>query len=349
MQLRQTMKLLLVGPKSPPVGGTTVLFDQLCAYLEGQDGVDLTVINSSPHVVGRTPVAIARFLARIFAQIRHHDACVLHASCTSKMPMVMVAVRLASLLFGKPCGFRAFGGSFPVFWQARSAAGRWLLARSVLRADQVFLETRESVAFAKGLTTTRVDWFPNSRPVSLPVHSRWGAARRFVFISHVKPSKGVLVLLEAAKALKGDDVVIDVYGPLQDGLTEAVFQDSRVTYCGELAASAVSDTLRHYDVLLLPTFYPGEGYPGIILEAYAEAMPVITTDWRCIPEITNDDCAIVVPVQDAQALREAIEALVNDQVYVEELRLGAAKQAKAFSSDVWGEYFLTRMRALVSR
>ena len=42
-----------------------------------------------------------------------------------------------------------------------------------------------------------------------------------------------------------------------------------------------TERLWEYDCLVLPTFHPGEGYPGVIAEAFVHEIPVITTiGWR---------------------------------------------------------------------
>lgn len=339
------MKILLVGPKGPPVGGTTVLFEQLCDYIEDNTETELGVINSAASDIGRSPVNIAGFLIRIFFQVRKYDIAILHASSTSMIPIVTGVLRLSSFLFGKKFGFRGFGGRFPVYWEQQSEWKRRILKHTVLAADQLFFETKESVAFAQTLTDASVHWFPNSRALSKLPEPKTGRVNKFVFISHVKPSKGVRVLLEAAKDLNG--IEIDVYGPLQDGITEDEFEDSLVNYRGVLTSDQVQETLTLYDVLLLPTFYAGEGYPGIVLEAYAEGMPVITTNWRCIPEIADDTSAILIEPENAQELRDAILRISADEALADTLRTGASEKAKLFSNDKWGDFFLETATTLV--
>ena len=83
--------------------------------------------------------------------------------------------------------------------------------------------------------------------------------------------------------------MIDVYGPFKDGdCSEKIFENSRVDYCGVLPPEKVLPTLSQYDVLLLPSFHPGEGYPGIVIEAFSLGLPVIATNWQAIPEIVQD-------------------------------------------------------------
>lgn len=341
------MKLMLVGPKSPPVGGTTVLFDQLCRYLDADDSVELTVFNTSPNAIGRSPIAVLKFLWRVFSGVRRHDVVVLHASSTPMVMIVGLVLRTAAVLFRKPWGFRNFGGRFPDYWRSHGALSHWLFGHTLLKADQLFFETRESVSFVEGLTDKPVDWFPNSRELPEPPALRSGPARRFVFISHVKPSKGVGVIIEAAKGL--DNLTFDVYGPLEDGMSEADFADSNVNYAGVLKAEEVIPALTSHDVLLLPTFYEGEGYPGIILEAFAAGVPVITTRWRCIPEITDDGAAILVEPRDAAQLRDAICALADDGPRMDAMRAHALQRARDFSNDTWDAFFLDKVTQMRRR
>ena len=44
---------------------------------------------------------------------------------------------------------------------------------------------------------------------------------------------------------------------------------NNVIYKGAVQPQDIYNVLSASDVLVLPTYYPGEGYPGIIIEAYA--------------------------------------------------------------------------------
>ena len=66
-------------------------------------------------------------------------------------------------------------------------------------------------------------------------------------------------------------------------------------------------------MLILPTFFKGEGYPGVIVEAFSLGLPVISTNWRCIPElITNDVNGYLVEAKSYEDLKGAVEAIGSD-------------------------------------
>ncbi|MDC0505936.1 glycosyltransferase, partial [Amylibacter sp.] len=44
-----------------------------------------------------------------------------------------------------------------------------------------------------------------------------------------------------------------------------------------------------YDFLVLPTTWHGEGYPGVIIEAFSIGLPVIATNFRAIPDLVKDN------------------------------------------------------------
>jgi glycosyltransferase involved in cell wall biosynthesis len=64
----------------------------------------------------------------------------------------------------------------------------------------------------------------------------------------------------------------------------------------------------------LPTFYSGEGHPGVIVEAMIAGIPVITTAHRSIPEIVKDGFnGLLVPPLDSMGLAQAIHLLNSDR------------------------------------
>ena len=48
------------------------------------------------------------------------------------------------------------------------------------------------------------------------------------------------------------------------------------------------EVLAHYDCMLFPTHYDGEGFPGVILEAYMAGIPVIASRWKFNDEFVFD-------------------------------------------------------------
>src|SRR6185369_923370 len=86
----------------------------------------------------------------------------------------------------------------------------------------------------------------------------------------------------------------------------------RVRYRGFLSHADVNRKLWEYDCLVLPTFHPGEGYPGVIAEAFAHGLPVIATRWLAIPEIVDERCGILIEPGNVRELLAAMKTLHRD-------------------------------------
>lgn len=101
--------------------------------------------------------------------------------------------------------------------------------------------------------------------------------------------------------------------------------------------------LHAMDVFCLPS-YANEGVPQALLQAMFSALPCITTRAGAIGEIAQDQrTALVVPMQDAQALADALVRLYGDRALG--ARLGAAASdwcRRSFTA----ENMLDRMEAL---
>ena len=122
-------------------------------------------------------------------------------------------------------------------------------------------------------------------------------------------------MIEAAKQLD-DSYTIDIYGPITE--PELSYLKDEPCYKGILkGAEVVMKTLSTYDVVVLPTYYEGEGYPGVIVEAYSLSMPVISTNWQAIPEIIEDgDTGLLIKPHSIDSLVEAINSF-DEQKYEE--------------------------------
>ena len=144
--------------------------------------------------------------------------------------------------------------------------------------------------------------------------------------------------MDAVRQL-GREVELDIYGPVFGGISAEELTSARSVYHGPVDPAAVPELLRRYDALALPSYYPGEGYPGVILEAYAAGLPVISTNWQCIPEIVTEESGILVPPRDVDALVSAIRKMSTGDLY-QQFRAGARAKASSFDAVRWADVYV---------
>ena len=110
------------------------------------------------------------------------------------------------------------------------------------------------------------------------------------------------------------NVTVDVYGPFHDEDLEEMLDNSDVNYQGVLKAEEVIPKLKEYDILLLPTYHEGEGYPGIIIESMAVGLPVVTTNWKSIPDMIQDgyNGRLLIP-KDAILLAKTMNSISEEE------------------------------------
>ena len=347
------IRILMIGPEPPPVGGTTVLFESLAEALGNRPGITLTVVNTAG-VRGSGaagPLRLLRLAWSVFRGMLGADVAALHVS-TSGLHAIGPPVALAARLRSTPLVVRKFGGTD--FFEY-SPLRRCLILWTLRRADLYLAETRDLVERARSAGLTNVAWYANSRPMpelpvepvsELPGESRRGC-RRFVFLGQVHGGKGVRELVEAGERLP-EGVTIDIHGPLGFDVQESEFSGrERVTYRGPVDPDDVHATLLSYDALVLPSYHHGEGYPGVILEAYAAGLPVVSTRWRAIPELVDDGVTgLLVEPRDVGGLRGAMLSLVEDAGLYARLREGVRARRSEFSDEIWSQRFVEYCRGL---
>jgi len=208
--------------------------------------------------------------------------------------------------FGKKFVFRPFGSWMQEQYESYGSFRKWLFQKTVLRAHIFFLQTRALMNyFAQFQANTQQ--LPTSR--DLPeIQPQPNFQKRFVFLGHIKKSKGIELLEQTAQEID-ESYTIHAYGPIQD----EKYRTQLSIYQGLLAKERVHQTLNQYDVLVLPTWFSGEGYPGVIIEAYSLGMPVITTQWKSIPEIVEDQkTGLLISPKSLKELTTAIQAFNTD-------------------------------------
>lgn len=152
---------------------------------------------------------------------------------------------------------------------------------------------------------------------------------RFVFLSRIIPEKGCNAIIEAVELLNKNyknKFLVDFYGPFEaeyeSRFKEKISGIDNISYKGflDLRNQKNYDQLADYSAMLFPTYWPGEGFPGIIIDAFVSGLPVIATDWRLNADIIEDGkTGIILKENTVYALADAMAAMINNPESIQKM------------------------------
>ena len=174
-----------------------------------------------------------------------------------------------------------------------------------------------------------------------------------LFVGRLVPYKGVSVLLEAVRHLDLTTIIVG-RGPLEGALrAQAAEGEGRgqVVFAGDVNDQELLALYHACDVFVLPSVTKAEAFGMVQLEAMACGKPVISTDLPSgVPWVNRHGVSgLVIPPNDAGALREALQSLVGDERCRRTLGAGArARVEQEFTAARRAERTLALYREVVA-
>lgn len=192
------------------------------------------------------------------------------------------------------------------------------------------------------LSITNCAMVPNFKPVIFKptIDKAIFEKIRFVYFSRVLIQKGIEEIIQAFKSLDNKNICLDIYGTLVPPYDEGYFKDFyylNINYKGFLDVSVEDGykQLSEYDVLLFPTYFKGEGFPGTLLDAFIAGVPVIASDFHANGEVLVDGYnGLLIPPKDAVALSTAMNRLISDIDLRKKLRKNAILTAREYDVEM---------------
>lgn len=144
------------------------------------------------------------------------------------------------------------------------------------------------------------------------------SSKLLITIARLSPMKGLEYLFEAAALIRPThpDIKFIIVGDVAFA-HEKVYKEQLLTRIESLGLQDtifmlglrrdVTELIEQSDILVLPSVY--DIFPTVILEAMSGGLPVIATDVGGIPEMVRPETGIIVPPQNAEALKNAILAM----------------------------------------
>lgn len=293
---------------SQKTGGVVVLFEQwldFCSQVSGD--YNFNTIDSNKSNYKNKIIAFFKIVRSIISFSRKHKSpkiIFLHATYFDIMAFSPICF-LCHRLYNTKVVMRKFGGNFDTIYLNSNILIKKYIKLILSSFDMCFWESKRLVKFGT-IFNNHAYWFPNVRIKSLTERDSTKVYdHKLVFISRVEKEKGVIELAEVVKSL-GRPYSLDIYGPVS-GVDIETLVSPNVKYKGVLNPDHITEVLSQYDILCLPTYWKGEGYPGIIIEAFSAGIPVLSSEIGGIPElIQSGKNGFLIKKVDVEKIKEGI-------------------------------------------
>lgn len=318
------LRIALVGPLPPPVGGMAVLTEQLAGLLRSDGArVELVQINAPYRPAWAARLKGVRALFRLLPYLHGlWRACgradLVHVMANSGWSWHLFArpaLRVAALR-GVPVVVNYHGGEAEDFLaQAASSVRRSLCSTRALLVPSGFLVD----VFARHGIAARI--LPNvidlSRFVPRPKAASSRSGPHLVVARNLEHIYGadlaIRAFVEIRQRYPGARLSLTGTGPAQSALESLAGQlgvAEGVRFLGRLDRDAMVALYQGADLLLNPS--RADNLPGAILEAMASGVPIIASAVGGVPYLLEHDrTALLVPAEDPAALADAALALLD--------------------------------------
>lgn len=320
------LHVFLATPFPPPNGGITNWSQIVLSALRRDERVECKTIDISlkEEAGKRELVANAKSMTRILANANSvmdgnvdNGRSVLHI-CTSggkgfiRDLLLIKAAHQRSV----PAVIHFHFGRVPALLKGSSPES-WLLSAVLKRVDGMIAMDRRTHAALNAYGYAENSWLiPNPIDIASLNFSNASKKNQVVFVGHVNKQKGVFDLLNAWKSAnaKVAGVKLKIIGPIQADLAEQaelcnVMDD--VIFTGPLSHERAMAEIAASKCLVLPSYT--EGFPNVVLEAFALGTPVVASDVGALPEMLSGDAGIIIKPGDVDGIRTAIDDLIFDR------------------------------------
>lgn len=163
---------------------------------------------------------------------------------------------------------------------------------------------------------------------------------RILWAGQLRPVKGVSHLLEALRLLRdsGRRVTLEVIGDGEQR-TELEQEIRRLELEADVMmrgyippGAALTEAFANADIYVLPSL--SEGIPKVLIEATAQGLPVVGSRVGGVPDVITDGVnGLLVEPGSREAIRAAVETIIDDDALRRRLAAGALEYAKMHTAE----------------
>jgi glycosyltransferase involved in cell wall biosynthesis len=328
------VKILIIGHfgfKTHKLDGQIVKTRTIVELLSKVDFIDLRLIDTQEIRTNRLKIL------KVFKCIlttQHIIQIPAKDALTFIFPFVFILSKIKKVQFS----LINIGGWLDIYLKKR------FILRFMLKSiDNLFIETKLlKTEIENKYNFKNVIYLPNFRVHEfIPVHIYNSKQLNLVFMSRINKKKGIDLIFRMVDnfALSKDfDIRVDFFGPINPTDRVYFFNEIKsrknIKYKGILHPKDIHKTLSKYDILLLPTKYFTEGFPGAILDAYISGIPVIVSKWKYSHEfVEHGKSGFIFPLNSEKMFHEYIKLLYYNKTLLKKMKIEAHLKGQEYSHE----------------
>ncbi|MBL1008163.1 MAG: glycosyltransferase [Escherichia coli] len=189
-----------------------------------------------------------------------------------------------------------------------------------------------------------VNVLPNFKPIGnlLKKKNNESGFIKFVFLGRLIEEKGVGLLIDASRKLYeeyGKKFSVTFYGSQTNTYSQGYFDTldcDNISYGGflNLKSKEGLKQLSEYDVMVFPTYFEGEGFPGVLIDAFKAGLPVIASDFHANPDvISNPALGVLIKPKDVDSLKSAMLGFIENPSRIPSMSMAVQKDVCKYDID----------------
>ena len=334
------MKILFVGPLSPPIHGQSLAFTR---FYESIDNNNKLLINTN--ITTNKALNTVKNLVLIFSKLFLHKIDTVYFTCSRSISGSIKDILLITLASFK--GIRLVnhlhGSDFYEFLHRSPTWYQHLLINAYGKVDTSIVLLDEMREQFKDFPTMNIVVVPNFYDEDLDTEliSKDTSYITILYLSNIIKSKGIFELINAFNALtkKYDNIVLNIAGTfmadiymskekVEQQFLQQIKNNPKIKYLGTVQGKDKIELLQRSDLFVLPSYYPSEAFPISIIEAMRSGNAIITTDYKYLPNIVKPKNEVLVEIKSVSSLITGIERLLEDPIRLHTIQEHNIKTAK---------------------
>jgi glycosyltransferase involved in cell wall biosynthesis len=336
--------IFFIGPLLPPVHGQSLAFTRFVESVEDKNKI---VVNTNLEDKSKFGKVFGTFktLFMIIIKALFSKYEVVYFTCSRSMFGSLKDIVLINLvaLKGVKIVNHLHGSDFYEFLHSSPKWYQKILLASYKKVDTsiVLLESMKSQF--KDFEDMSVEVVPNfyDKELNEKLVEKDEKKINLVYLSNIMSSKGVFELIDAFEVLsqRYENINLSISGGfigdmyisssgVEKKFYDKISKNKKITYLGKIYGNEKVKLLQSSDIFVLPSYYKSEAFPISIIESMACENAIVTTNYKHLPDVVNEQNGVLVDPKNIDSLVDGIESLLTNKERLRKTQLHNKKEAQ---------------------